>query len=355
MDTTISKTPTKASSENLVATQPAGLGPSGTKTASKADDQGPSGTKVIPKKQLSGAQKKKHRELQKLRRGEGERGTGPAEGPAVTGAGPSTSNRSAPRIGTCKRYRSDGSTPPGTAAKGARPPPKKAKTTGTVKGTRSFSQAMAGYKMAFISEDPEGTLTAEEVELVKSWILGRIDANETGQHYPHFTECRSWAGALHIHCADQQSKEWLGAQLSQSKPWEGARLRFLDVKDLPKPVRAMVWIPGPVMKPESIFKRMEKQNAITTGEWRAVDRREDPKGQQLIVLMDQTSWDKMGKACDHRPYINFTRVKFRLLAKKKPEEGETGGTADPEKTTPTKEEEKMEVEGSQETPAPSTP
>lgn len=230
---------------------------------------------------------------------------------------------------------------------------KKPKTTGTVKDTRSFSEATVGHKMAFISEDPEGTLTAEETDLVKTWILGRIDAIETGQHYPHFTECRRWRGALHIHCANQQSKDWLGAQLDGSKPWEGARLRFVDVKDLPKPVRAMVWIPGPAMEPELLFKRIEKQNPIATGDWKAVDRKEDPKGQQLVVLMDQTSWDKLGTACGHSPYVNFTRVKFRLLAKKKPAENEQGEPADPDKTSSTKE--KMEVEGSEETNTPTTP
>lgn len=353
MDTT-KKYPisTEGSSENLVVPQPGVLGSSENKTSSNTDDQGPSGTKVI-RKRLSGAQQRK---LQKLRRGGGDRGTGPEKGPAAAGTGPSTSKKSDPRIGTSKRYRSDGSTPPGTSAEKARPLPKKLKTTGTIKGTRSFSEATTGHKMAFISEDPERTLTTEEVDLVKSWILGRIDAIETGRHYPHFSECRSWRGALHIHCADQQSKDWLGAQLEVSKPWEGARLRFLDVKDLPKPVRAMVWIPGPAMEPELLFKRIEKQNPIATGDWKAVDRREDPKGQQLIVLMDQTSWDKLGEACNHRPYLNFTRVKFRLLAKKKPAEDESGGPADPDNTPTAKgEEAAMEVEGSEETDTPSTP
>lgn len=72
--------------------------------------------------------------------------------------------------------------------------------------------------------------------------------------------------------------------------------------------------------------------------------------------MDQTSWDKLGTVCDHRPHVNLTRVTFRLLAKKKSAEEEPGAPAEPDEAAPSKEEPAaMEVEGSEETNTPSTP
>lgn len=47
-----------------------------------------------------------------------------------------------------------------------------------------------------------------------------------------------------------------------------------------------------------------------------LDRKKDPKGQQLVVLIEQTSWMKMG-SYGHGPNLNFTRVTFKVLEKPK--------------------------------------
>ena len=151
-----------------------------------------------------------------------------------------------------------------------------------------------------------------------------MDKLGSGIH-PKFSECRHREGTLRITCADQATKDWLGGLTSQEEPWEGAKLRFVEAKNLPKPVRTMVWVPGPVLEPEKIISRIAVQNeGICTESWRVVDRKEDSKGQQLVVLMDQTSWDTLGKV-DHRPYLNFSRVAFKVLSKAKADEGATGG------------------------------
>ena len=48
--------------------------------------------------------------------------------------------------------------------------------TGTVKDTRTFSEAATGFRMAFVHEDLEGTLPEEETGQIKTWILDRVDA-----------------------------------------------------------------------------------------------------------------------------------------------------------------------------------
>ncbi|KAK5643522.1 hypothetical protein RI129_007367 [Pyrocoelia pectoralis] len=215
-----------------------------------------------------------------------------------------------PKAGTQKRHRSEGSTPKGATSKKVK--------AGTVKDTRTFSEAVTGFRMAFVHEDLEGTLSEEETGRIKTWILDRIDTLTTGAPSPKFTECRHRGGALLITCADLTSVGWVKSELERAAPWEGAKLRFVEAKNLPKPVRAHAWIPGTPEEPAKILKRIQIQNAgVETSNWRVVDGREDPKGQTLIVLMDQTSWDKLGAKCNHRPYVNFTRLTFKLLSKPK--------------------------------------
>lgn len=286
----------------------------------KATTSGAQGTEGQrpPRPKLSGSMRRK---LKKTARG--------AKTSTVLKATPKGADAKA---GTPKRHRSDNSTP-----QEEKRPSKKVK--GTVKETHSFKDAVTGFKMAFVDEDPEKMMTEEETGKIKAWILQKIDDLPLGTTSPRFTECRHRGGALLITCSDQATRDWLSGVLKQEAPWEGAKLRFVEAKNLPKPMRTLVWIPGPPEEPEKILRRVEKQNqGISTKEWKVVDRKEDPKGQQLVVLMDLTSWEKMG-ACDHRPYVNFTRVTFKALAR--PKKGKEG------------EEEKME-EGPSEEPQPST-
>lgn len=69
-----------------------------------------------------------------------------------------------------------------------------------------------------------------------------------------------------------------------------------------------------------MFHRLGIQNkGLFTMVWCVVNRKVDSKEQQLVVLMDQTSWGKLG-AYDHCSYANFTRVTFKAFAKSKEEE-----------------------------------
>jgi len=275
-------------------------------------------------KRLSGAARRK---LKRARMGEGSASRRDHREPH---ARPQTS-RSTPM----KRHRSDGSTP-----KEARRTEKRSKVSTKVSTVKSFRDVVSGFRMAFIHEDPETFLSEEETGGIKSWILSSLDKLQKGEMYPRFADCRHRHGALHITCQDEATRDWLTLLLQQETPWEGAKLRFIDAKNLPKPIRTMVWIPGPQEEPATLLNRIEKQNPeVSTKDWRVVDRKDDDKGQQLIVVMDQTSWDQLGKACNHRPYLNFSQVLFKALAKPKPEEepvqkGEEGNSNKEPQTSP---------------------
>lgn len=63
--------------------------------------------------------------------------------------------------------------------------------------------------MAFIHEDPVVLSTEEETEIIRIWILHKVDEKEVGDFYPTFSECRPRMGALHITCTDLATKDWL--------------------------------------------------------------------------------------------------------------------------------------------------
>lgn len=77
----------------------------------------------------------------------------------------------------------------------------------------------------------------------------------------------------------------LGGFLQQKARREAEKLRFVAARNLPEPVRTLVWVPRPAKEQSAILKRIEKQNqGVTTKERQVVDRKEDPKRQQLVVL-----------------------------------------------------------------------
>lgn len=105
---------------------------------------------------------------------------------------------------------------------------------------------MKGFiKLAVAHEDPEKNLSEEETGLLKSWILWKIDCQKPRGISPRFIECRMGGGGLRITCTDQDTKDWLGQMLQKKALWEGAKLRYVKAKNLSKPVRALVRIPGP--------------------------------------------------------------------------------------------------------------
>lgn len=241
------------------------------------------------------------------------------------------------RIGTPKRNRSEGSTP-----QEAKRAPKRLK--GTTSGSKSFKEALTEFKVAIVHEELDSEVSEEEADRIKIWILRHIDElrQKGAAVHPQFSECRLREGALRVSCADQSTKDWLGGLLQHEQPLAGTRLRLVEAKDLPKPVRTIAWVPGPAEEPAKVIDRLGQQNpTVTTDRWKVVNAKVDPKGQQLTVLMDQKSWEELAK-CDHRPYVNFTRVTFKALA----------GSAKAEKE---KGEEKMETEeGPEAEPKPST-
>lgn len=270
------------------------------------------GEKDLPEKpkRPSGAARRK---LSKLRGREARR-TGTRAGTradAASASGTAHAQCSGPqRTQGAKRARSDGSTP--------KRPTKRSKG---VEYARSFKSAVTDIPLAIVPEGyPYTALDEEQAGLTKASLLQVIVGLQAGEPAPRFSEMRSRGGALIMACADQVTAAWLERVVPTCTPWAEAKLRVIDPKLVQKPVRALAFFPGtPQLEPESVLKCLERQNPGLLAEtWKVVDRKLEPKGQQLIVLMGKVSWEKI-VGLDNRPYFAFSRVLFKALGRKKGE------------------------------------
>ncbi|KAJ3666215.1 hypothetical protein Zmor_001668 [Zophobas morio] len=66
---------------------------------------------------------------------------------------------------------------------------------------------------------------------------------------------------LRITCEDELSLKWLQQTVRSLTPlWEGAQLNVVPLAELPRLVRATLWIPGPPVDAGVVLRRLEGQN-----------------------------------------------------------------------------------------------
>ncbi|GJQ65600.1 hypothetical protein Trydic_g7697 [Trypoxylus dichotomus] len=138
---------------------------------------------------------------------------------------------------------------------------------------------------------------------------------------PKFSEVRHRAGMLRAACVDAGT--WFAGVLRNCAPWDGAKLKLVRGDDLPKAIKALVWIPGPQMESDQILHRLKVQNQkLPMSSWRVVGTKADPKGQQMVVAMDESSWKVLQDTYHGKLHLQFSSVSFRLLGRKPKEQAE---------------------------------
>ncbi|GJQ70404.1 hypothetical protein Trydic_g22833 [Trypoxylus dichotomus] len=121
-------------------------------------------------------------------------------------------------------------------------------------------------------------------------ILQELDKLNEGGPEPKFSEVRHRAGMLRAACVDARTCSWLAGVVRNCVPWDGAKLKLVREDDLLKSIKALVWIPGPQMESHQILHRLKVQNQkLPMSSWRVVSTKADPKGQQMVVTMDESS------------------------------------------------------------------
>ncbi|GJQ65260.1 hypothetical protein Trydic_g7387 [Trypoxylus dichotomus] len=162
-------------------------------------------------------------------------------------AQPGTSHSKATGV---KRNLSDGSTP-----KVAVKRPKTNIETG-----KSYSGALTDIRMAIVPENyPESSISQEQAKLIRNCILQELDKLNVVGPEPKFSAVRHRAGMLRAACVDAGTCSWLAGVVRKCASWDGAKLKLIREDDLPKPIKALVWIPGPQMESDQILHRLKVQ------------------------------------------------------------------------------------------------
>lgn len=90
---------------------------------------------------------------------------------------------------------------------------------------------------------PEVTLTAERLMLLKGVVSNEIDGIREGP-MPRFRGTNLKAGVVVVRCADEVSLRWLENRIGDVSPWEGAKLKVVNLEVLRKQYRAVLWFLG---------------------------------------------------------------------------------------------------------------
>jgi hypothetical protein len=138
---------------------------------------------------------------------------------------------------------------------------------------------------------PEDKLTEDDKNCILE-ILGEVLCGTPIGELPHMKSYRLEGGALICICANQQSGQWLVKAIGNYRLESGARLKATDARNIHKPVKVTLKIRDKVTQSEEeLLKWIKNLNpGPHTEHWRVLDKQSEPKGQRLILLIDQDSY-----------------------------------------------------------------
>lgn len=134
--------------------------------------------------------------------------------------------------------------------------------------------------------------TEDELLQLQEALLEKIDTSVG--YAPKFFGCSMTAGRLLLTCADEATREWLTIVVPELRPWEGASLKLVNAKDLPKPMTGVAWVPNADLDPKKLVHRLELQNPqVGCGHWRVLNRKFEEKGQTVTFSFDRSSYEAL--------------------------------------------------------------
>jgi hypothetical protein len=195
------------------------------------------------------------------------------------------------------------------------------------KVSASFAEVAASERMAIVPEAfPAEKIGLGHLGAIQGLILGLLV--EAPDPLPRVTLGNVVAGALHVNCQGRESVTWLRSAIG-SEEIAGLRLRVMDAKDLPKPVK-MAWktkiVGGHDVK--LLLRVLQRYNpALHTEEWKVVDTLTSDANTRRIILMDRVSADVI-KAAGYHLHTGVDLSSFKLLedAEERALEGAEEGT-----------------------------
>jgi hypothetical protein len=169
-------------------------------------------------------------------------------------------------------------------------------------------------KIAIFKENyPEDKLTEEEQDHILGELGGVFCGTPKGE-LPHLKSFKLEASALMYVCADQQSGQWLIRAIDNHRLGSGARLKVTYARNLPKPAKVAFRTRDNVARsPEELLKSVKDLNpGLHVEHWRVLVRQPEPKGQRLILLIDQDSLTA-NKGTGYKIFTGLTQGTVKVL------------------------------------------
>jgi len=195
-------------------------------------------------------------------------------------------------------------------------PEQKAKKSRALEHQPTYGDIAGNIRVGIIhSEHPNVGLSNEQLEQLQLSVLDAVHEITAGGPQVRFQGCSHRPGWLQINCADATSSQWLEQATKTLQPWEGATLKFVQGKDLPKPHICVAYLPddaaGTRLQPEKVLSRLKIMNhGLNTQEWVILHRVESGPGQTWTFSVDEMSMSTLQKL-EFRPFFGFGRVTFR--------------------------------------------
>ncbi|XP_026756324.2 uncharacterized protein LOC113516143 [Galleria mellonella] len=183
----------------------------------------------------------------------------------------------------------------------------------TVEGSGSSPlKAPFVIKLAVIAESfPEQMLGEEEYFAIQGILWNKLESMH--DPLPKFNMMNVTSGAIHIHCDDEGTKNWLNQTLTESTV-KGIRLKLVDVKNLLKSIK-MAWKSRNLgcLEEERVLKMLQRfhPKLLTTG-WKIVNTSVSGISVRRIVFMDLASANYI-KNNGYRLFTGVDLSLFKLL------------------------------------------
>lgn len=219
----------------------------------------------------------------------------------------------------------------GSVSNSATPPESSRKSTSDAtnrdRRAASYKQAASCALEVHIRDATDEDVSNDKCELIQDALLGKI-LGTTGAA-PKFEGLALRGGSVVIRCQDEATQNWLIVTVNTMKPWKDAVLVATRACDLPKRVKARMWVPGKLRDGKDILGCLDVQNPgldVRRWKWKILstgdkDPTPDQRGHLCYLEIDERSIPFL-KQRGFRVDLFFSRTKIFLV---KRGEGRTNG------------------------------
>ncbi|XP_017076395.2 uncharacterized protein LOC108111437 [Drosophila eugracilis] len=158
-----------------------------------------------------------------------------------------------------------------------------------------YSTFLKCVKLGFVSESDGTPLTTEQMSKIKEAIIDVV-VEQAGSKKPKFEECVDRKGWLLVICSNSSTATWLKRNFCHIQSKLTFKLKLLEESNLPRKNVVCGYFPDSLSTSnEKVLEIIAAQNAISTAEWRVMNRLTQGDYLQLVLTVDNESHQTLVK------------------------------------------------------------